>query len=336
MKKLIKVFVAASLLSISVASTAMAGTWKQGSDGWRWKEDDHTYTASAWKWIDSDKDGMAECYYFNEDGILVTNTMTPDGRTVNEDGAWTEDGIVRLRAANPSVAVQMKKKGAVLYKDADKKSSSLPGQDINADIAMNLYYDWLQIPVIMNMQMKYHDINTPSMEFLSNSTVKTLGMEKVENSFYTDGCYYSDSKDSGKFKMKIGYEDMTKHLTLGGLTGQFWGFLDNVQIAQDQDGNSVMFYTTEAEGLEQYLTKFYDKVWPTLSDSDYKITGVTGKAIINPEGYFSKEQILISMIINEDGDTMGLDMSVNLDYKNPGQAVAIAFPSKDGFEEVVY
>ncbi|GLB30659.1 hypothetical protein LAD12857_25820 [Lacrimispora amygdalina] len=336
MKKLIKVFAAASLLSISVASTAMAGTWKQDSEGWRWKEDDHTYTASAWKWIDSDKDGMAECYYFDGDGILLTDTVTPDGHTVNENGAWTDDGIVRLRAANPSAAVQMKKKGALLYQDADRKSSSLPGLDVNADITMDLYYDWLQIPVIMNMQMKYHDINTPNMEFLSSSIIKTLGLEKSESSFYTNGCYYSDSGDSEKFKMKIGYEDMTKHLTLGGLTGQFGAFLDNVQIAQDKDGNSVLFYSSETNGLEQYLNRFYDKVWPSLTDSDFKITGVNGKAVISPEGYFSKEEILISMIITEDEESMGLDMNVNLDYKNPGQAVTITFPSTDGYEEIVY
>jgi hypothetical protein len=45
---------------------------------------------------------------------------------------------------------------------------------------------------------------------------------------------------------------------------------------------------------------------------------------------------MISMIITEDGESMGLDMGVDLDYKNPGQTVAIAFPSTDGFDEVVY
>lgn len=336
MKKLMKVFAAASLLSLSVASTAMAGTWKQDSEGWRWKEDDHTYTASAWKWIDSDKDGMAECYYFDDNGILVTNAMTPDGRTVNENGAWTDDGIIRLRASNPSTDLEMKKEGALLYQEADKKSTSLPGQDINADITMDLYYDWLQIPIIMNMQMKYHDINTPNMEFLSKSNIKSLGVEKTESSFYTNGCYYSDSGDSSKYKMNIGYEDMTKHLTLGGLTGQFAEFLNNVQIAKDKAGNNVLFYSTEAGGLEQYLNNFYDKVWPSLTDSDFKITGVNGKAVFSPEGYFSKESILISMIITEDEETIALDMNVNLDYNNPGQAVTITFPSTDGFEEVVY
>ncbi|MDK2965421.1 hypothetical protein [Lacrimispora sp.] len=336
MKKLMKVFAAASLLSLSIASTAMAGTWKQDSEGWRWKEDDHTYTASAWKWIDSDKDGMAEYYYFDDNGFLVTNAKTPDGRTVNENGAWTDDGIIRLRAANPSTALEMKKKGELLYHEADKKSSSLPGQDINADINLDVYYNSVQLPININMQMKYHDIDTPNMEFLTYSNIKAMELEKTESSFYTNGCYYSNSGDNQKFKVNIGYEDMSKHLTLGGLTGQFAKLLNNVQIAQDKAGNNVLFYSTEAGGLEQYLNTFYDKVWPSLTYSDFKITGVNGKAVFTPEGYFSKESLLISMIITEEEETMRINMNVNLDYNNPGQAVTITFPSTDGYEEIVY
>ena len=336
MKKLIRVFAAASFLSLSIASTAMAGTWKQDSQGWRWMEDNHTYTTSAWKWIDSDKDGMAECYYFDDNGILVTNVTTPDGRTVNENGAWTDDGIVRLRAANPSTALEMKKKGSLLYQEADTKSSSLPGQDINADINMDLYYNSVKLPIVINMQTKYHDINTPNMEFLTYNYIKTPEAEKTKTTFYTNGCYYTNSIDNYKYKVNIGYEDMSELLSLGGLTGQFAKLLNNVQIAQDKAGNNVLFYSTEADDLEQYLNTFYDEVWPSLAYSNFKIIGVNGKAVFTPEGYFSKESLLISMIITEEDETMWIDMNVNLDYKNPGQAVTITFPSTDGYEEVVY
>ncbi len=336
MKKIIKLFVVASLLSITMASTAHAGVWKQDSHGWWWQDGDKSYPSSAWKWIDSDGDGMAECYYFDENGYLLTGATAPDGSTVNESGAWTDQGIVRQRAATPAAAKTIKKKGMELYQEADQKSSGLPGLDITADIQMNLSYDWLNIPVSMNMQLKYHDLNTPNMEFLSQTSMDMLGIRRSETSFYTNGCYYLDAGMYDKYKMNIGYVDMTRNITLGGLTGQFGAFLDNVQIADDDAGDKILMYSSKAEGLETYLTSFYDEIWPTLSDSDYKIDWIDGKAVFSPEGYFSKEAISIYMTITEEGETMGMLMNMNLDYNNPGKAISIEFPSTEGFEEVIY
>ncbi|HBD00470.1 MAG TPA: hypothetical protein DC053_15705 [Lachnoclostridium sp.] len=336
MKKIIKLFVVASLLSITMASTAQAGVWKQDSHGWWWQDGDKSYPSSAWKWIDSDVDGMAECYYFDENGYLLTGATAPDGSTVNESGAWTDQGIVRQRAATPAAAKTIKKKGMELYQEADQKSSGLPGLDITADIQMNLSYDWLNIPVSMNMQLKYHDLNTPNMEFLSQTSMDMLGIRRSETSFYTNGCYYLDAGMYDKYKMNIGYADMTRNITLGGLTGQFGAFLDNVQIADDDAGDKILMYSSKAEGLETYLTSFYDEIWPTLSNSDYKIDWIDGKAVFSPEGYFSKEAISIYMTITEEGETMGMLMNMNLDYNNPGKAISIEFPSTEGFEEVIY
>ena len=59
----------------------------------------HMYT--GWKWIKG-VDGVEKCYYFNpvSDGTrgrLYKNSTTPDGYTVNADGAWTINGVVVTR-----------------------------------------------------------------------------------------------------------------------------------------------------------------------------------------------------------------------------------------------
>ena len=336
MKKIIKIFAITSLLSVSMALTAHAGAWKQDSHGWWWQDGDKSYPTAAWKWIDSNGDGMAECYYFDENGYLLTGTTAPDGSKVNESGAWTDEGIVRQRASNPSAARNINRKGMELYQEADQKSSGLPGLDISSDIRMNFYYDWLEIPIIMNMQLKYHDLNTPGMEFLSQINMDMMGIRRSETSFYTNGCYYSDMGAYEKYKMKIGYEDMTRNLTMGGLTGQFGAFLDNVQITDGEGGNKILMYSSKAEGLEKYLTNVYDEIWPSLSDSDFTINQIDGKAFISPEGYFSREVISISTTITEDEEIMGMVMNIELDYNNPGKAVSIVFPSTEGYEEVIY
>ncbi len=336
MRKIIKLFAVAALLSVSMASTAHAGAWKQDKNGWWWQDGDKSYPSSTWEWIDSDGDGMAECYYFDENGYLLTGTTAPDGSIVNEAGAWTDEGYVRQRASTPSASNNMNRKGLELYQAADLKSSSLPGLDLTADIGMNFYYDWLEIPVTMSMQLTYHDINTSGMEFLSQTDIDMMGIRKSETSFYTNGCYYSDMGKYEKYKMKIGYEEMTKNLTLGGLTGQFGAFLDNVQIADSGEGNKILMYSSKPDGLEKYLMPVYEETWPALSGSDFKIRRIDGKAIISPEGYFSRETITIYTTITEDEDTMDLVMNMNINYKDPGKIVSITFPSTEGFEEVIY
>lgn len=76
MKKLIGGFISAAVITLSLSITALAGQWQ---------------------WIDGDGNGNAECYYFGEDGLFLTNTVTPDGYTVNSDGAWTQNGVVQSK-----------------------------------------------------------------------------------------------------------------------------------------------------------------------------------------------------------------------------------------------
>lgn len=84
-------------LTLSLPLTAMAGEWKRNDTGWWWLEDDNTYPTSCWQWLDGNQDGIAECYYFDAAGYLMTGTTTPDGYTVNADGAWTEAGNVQTK-----------------------------------------------------------------------------------------------------------------------------------------------------------------------------------------------------------------------------------------------
>lgn len=76
--------------------TSFAG-WQLDTDGYWWQNNDGTYPTNSWQWLDGNGDGVAECYYFGADGYMLANTTTPDGYTVNADGAWIELGIVRTK-----------------------------------------------------------------------------------------------------------------------------------------------------------------------------------------------------------------------------------------------
>lgn len=63
-----------------------AGSWIQDEYGWKYEKDDGTFQGAGWF-----KDDNNKFYYFNAFGYILTNTVTPDGAVVGEDGAWIFD-----------------------------------------------------------------------------------------------------------------------------------------------------------------------------------------------------------------------------------------------------
>lgn len=104
-KSFIKVLTTTALLSMLASSTVFAGEWKSDNNGWWYQNDDGSYPTNTWQWIDGNGDGISESYYFNENGYMLANTVTPDNYTVNADGAWTVNGVVQTQgqstATNP-------------------------------------------------------------------------------------------------------------------------------------------------------------------------------------------------------------------------------------------
>lgn len=75
--------------------------WKMINNDWYYFNEEHNgffgKMATGWNWIDGNKDGISECYFFASDGKLFINKQTPDGYNVNKNGAWIENGIVKTK-----------------------------------------------------------------------------------------------------------------------------------------------------------------------------------------------------------------------------------------------
>lgn len=95
---MIKSLLAATMvITIIVATPAYAGQWMRDTNGWWWQNDDGSYVKNRSEWLDGNNDGVSECYYFDENGYLLTNGVAPDGNQVNVDGAWTLNGILQTQ-----------------------------------------------------------------------------------------------------------------------------------------------------------------------------------------------------------------------------------------------
>lgn len=68
-------------MTITLSSIALAGTWQQQESGhWKYQNEDGSFATG---WIDN----AGKSYYFDENGIMLSNTTTPDGKQVGADGA---------------------------------------------------------------------------------------------------------------------------------------------------------------------------------------------------------------------------------------------------------
>ena len=93
----IKIVVATILISLTFLTLSSYAQWLNDGIGWYFEYAPSSRYRNCWQWIDGNNDGIAECYYFNDNCYLVTNTTTPDGYSVNSGGAWTVNGIVQTR-----------------------------------------------------------------------------------------------------------------------------------------------------------------------------------------------------------------------------------------------
>lgn len=106
---MIKRKILTTVAAVSVAAMMTVGVfavgWQHNVTGWWYgtNETNTTWHANCWQWIDGNNDGIAECYYFDQNGYMLASTTTPDGFTVNADGAWTVNGVVQTKiVANTS------------------------------------------------------------------------------------------------------------------------------------------------------------------------------------------------------------------------------------------
>lgn len=102
MKKGLAILTSTLIMGLSLPLLSYAGEWKQDAIGWWYQNNDNSYPVNRWEWVDGNHDGIAECYYFNENGYCLMATTTPDNYTVNESGAWIVNGLIMTRPVESS------------------------------------------------------------------------------------------------------------------------------------------------------------------------------------------------------------------------------------------
>lgn len=91
---------------LSFHGSALAGEWKQDDKGWWYENEDKTYLTGGWQWIND------KCYYFNEEGYMLSNAITPDECWVGEDGSWVSESYI-----DPAIMAERSQNGTLIVYD---------------------------------------------------------------------------------------------------------------------------------------------------------------------------------------------------------------------------
>ena len=126
-----KVLVTAAIMTAAMNMTVFAAGWQQNANGWWYatNESGTEWYADGWQWIDGNQDGTAECYYFDENGYILANTVTPDGYYVNADGAWIIDGQVQTAQISSG-------------EENEEKFPLIPGEYYNTYLGAQMYIEY--------------------------------------------------------------------------------------------------------------------------------------------------------------------------------------------------
>ncbi len=229
MKK--KILVLATLMmTLAMCSTAFAAGWIRTTNGEKYAYDENNkeFYENCWQWIDANNDGIAECYCFGPDGYIYADTTTPDGYTVDANGAWTIDGAVQEKTVAVTEEAQPEEEAAPEETEVSAEEEEpevgpsiegtyyLIGTDRNGDYSTyesGVDYDcWLKITIkdedTVSAEDQGGDDSTPNpMEYtkvsdgvysayLDVSTGMKRGLDfttegqVAETTYFPDGIYY--------------------------------------------------------------------------------------------------------------------------------------------------
>lgn len=316
MKKFIRFILLTGAAAIAMCSTALAGTWKENQTGWYWEEEDGSYASAGWNWLDGDQNGISECYYFDDQGYLLTNQQTPDGHQVDANGCWIVNGVIQIQGGQ-----QMPMDARQQYEAASQKTNELNSFEAKAKIDMKMSAQDTNISITMDMDMKMKDCNSSAIKYLAEIRMDMLGQSQGAKMFYTDGYAYMDM-DGQKIKMAMPLDEIieTSKSTSSGML-QASEFIKDIQVAADGAGNQVFTYTCAPESFNKILSQLDQQNVDLSSAVDMKIREFRGTATVNAEGYFISSDVVMVYDATILGTAVSYDIRMHLDYVNPGQPV---------------
>ena len=135
------------LLSIVMSMNVFAGEWKSDANGYWYLKGDGSYPASGWEAIDG------KYYYFDANGYMLHDTVTPDGYWVGADGAWIQNATLAVeggQTAEDIAAARVRLENAIRTSNMNVDDLIFTGNDM-----LTLVYDENATEFLYDLRTKY-------------------------------------------------------------------------------------------------------------------------------------------------------------------------------------
>lgn len=340
MRKWTKILAASVLASLALPFTALAGEWHQDMNGWWYEKDDGSYYRNGWYWVDGNEDGIAECYYFTNSGYMANKFRQADGYTIDENGAWTVDGVVQTKEVplpNDSAAI-------AAYVEAAEKNKELDSMDASVKASMSMEADGESVDMQMDFSMKMRGVKSGELEYVMDGSASMMGVEMPVSTFYTDGYIYTETMGM-KFKQEANvYEAMESMESTMNLSAVEMSMITNAKLRTEGD-DTIITYSIDRTRFNSLLEEIMGmEAFAEMDDSGYEVSydirQADGEVVIDKNGYYTSEKVCMDMGMTvtdtetKESETVGFRMDMDITINNPGEPVSFTLPSTDGYVDI--
>lgn len=181
------------------------------------------------------------------------------------------------------------------------------------------------VTIKMNFDTKLQTVDKDQLKMSMTSTLNMLGQAIDMSMYYSDGYYYMNTNGT-KQKMKMDLAGIKKQIqSTTGQTSLPVKYYKNLHLSE-KDGNTIIKYTINQEGLNQYVQDITSQMTTITGGSNsIKISSMSGTKTLNNKDLPVKESI--KMVMESGENEVGkITLKMNLTYHNPGKSVTVTLP----------
>ena len=171
-------------MAFALTIPTYAAGWMQDSVGYWWQNDDGSYPVSCWQWLDGNKDGVAECYYFYDNGYMAANTEV-DGYLVDANGAWMLDGQIQTQSVIVTDQEQNNDANALVESSGNIYDCGLEG-DVVIDISEQLGEEgWISLDDAVCFWQLTPEAGEDYLDYRLGGFLSEASVNKIKNQLMT-------------------------------------------------------------------------------------------------------------------------------------------------------
>lgn len=212
------------------------------------------------------------------------------------------------------------------YQNALQKISELKAVDMDMSMEMTMSAAGESLTFTMDSHMQITE-----EELLMESSLDLFGQGSMDtNVYYKDGYLYVDTMGE-KIKVASTLEDAMSmaNTTTGPLEEDI---IQNIQ-ATKENGVTTLSFSVDGTKMTDYVESQMAVMQDMTDMGEIAIGEVTGVMKINEEGYPTEVTMELPYTMTIEGETITVDMSIEMAYNNPGQPVTMNFPDFSAFVE---